>query len=117
MTSISLTAAATGKADAVVVGVHSTESAKGVKGITLAAGAETVDAAYGGSLLKALDALGASGKDGELVKVPSQGDVKAPLIVAVGLGKAPGKGEGADADQLRKSAALPARALTGKAKA
>jgi leucyl aminopeptidase len=121
MTSISLSAAAaaTGKADAVVVGVHSTESAKGVKGIALAAGAEAVDAAFGGSLVKALDALGAAGKDGELVKVPAQGDVKAPLIIAVGLGKAPGKGDGGhvDTDQLRRSAAVAARALSGKAKA
>jgi leucyl aminopeptidase len=117
VTTISLTAAATGKADAVVVGVYSTETAKGVKSIALAHGAESVDAAYGGSLMKSLDALGATGKDGELTKVPSQGDVKAPLILAVGLGKAPAKGESVTADQLRKSAAVAARALTGKAKA
>ena len=117
MTSISLAAAASGKADAVVVGVHSTESAKGVKGLALAVGAEAVDAAFGGSLVKALDAVGAAGKEGELVKLPAQGDVKAPLIVAVGLGKAPGKDEDAGADQLRKAAAVAARALTGKAKA
>src|SRR5690349_21044361 len=116
MTSISLAAAASGKADAVIVGVHSTESAKGVKGLALAAGAEAVDAAFGGSLVKALDAVGAAGKEGELVKLPAQGDVKAPLIIAVGLGKAPGKDEGAGADQLRKAAAVAARALTGKAK-
>ena len=92
MTSISLSATATGKADAVVVGVYATETAKGVKGVALAPGAETVDAAYGGSLAKALDLLGAAGKDGELTRVPAQGDVKAPLIVAVGLGAKPGKG-------------------------
>jgi leucyl aminopeptidase len=117
VTTISLSAAATGKSDAVAVGVYSTETAKGVKGIALAPGAEAIDAAYGGSLTKALDALGASGKDGELVKVPAQGDVKAPLILAVGLGKAPAKGESVSADQLRRSAAVVARALAGKAKA
>jgi len=117
MTSISLSATATGKADAVVVGVYSTETAKGVKGIALAPGAEAVDAAYGGALTKALDLMGAAGSDGELVKVPAQGDVKAPLIVAVGLGKAPAKDASVDLDTLRKSAAVAARALTGKAKA
>jgi len=109
MTSISLSATATGKADAVVVGVYATETAKGVKGVALAPGAEAVDAAYGGTLAKALDLLGASGKDGELTRVPAQGDVKAALIVAVGLGKKPGKGAGLDTDTLRKSAAAAAR--------
>ncbi|GAA1973114.1 leucyl aminopeptidase [Catenulispora subtropica] len=117
MTSISLTAAATGKADAVVVGVYATETAKGVKGVALAPGAEAVDAAYGGSLRKALDLLGAAGSEGELTKLPAQGDVKASLIIAVGLGKAPGKDGGVDLDALRKSAAVAARSLSGKAKA
>ena len=116
MTSISLSATATGKADAVVVGVYATETAKGVKGVALAPGAEAVDAAYGGTLAKALDLIGSSGKDGELTRVPAQGDVKAPLIVAVGLGKKPAKGAGPDTDTLRKSAAAAARSLTGKAK-
>ncbi|WP_194918005.1 leucyl aminopeptidase [Catenulispora rubra] len=117
MTSISLSATATGKADAVVVGVYATETAKGVKGVALAPGAEAVDAAYGGALAKALDLVGAAGKDGELTRVPAQGDVKAPLIVAVGLGKKPGKGEHLSTDTLRKSAAAAARSLSGKAKA
>jgi leucyl aminopeptidase len=117
MTSISLTATATGKADAVVVGVFATENAKGVKGIALAPGAEAVDAAYGGALAKALELLGAAGSDGELSKVPAQGDLKAPLIVAVGLGKKPGKGEAVKPEALRKAAAVAARSLAGKAKA
>jgi leucyl aminopeptidase len=117
MTSISLSATATGKADAVVVGLYATETAKGVKGVALAPGAEAVDAAYGGALGKALDLLGASGKDGELTRVPSQGDLKAPLIVAVGLGKKPAKGDSLSLDTLRKSAAGAARSLAGKAKA
>jgi len=117
MTSISLSATATGKADAVVVGVYATETAKGAKGLALAPGAETVDAAYGGSLAKALDLIGAAGKDGELTRVPAQGDVKAPLIVAVGLGTKPAKGASVDTDTLRKAAAVAARSLTGKAKA
>ncbi|MEZ0108064.1 leucyl aminopeptidase [Catenulispora sp. EB89] len=117
MTSISLSATATGKADAVVVGVYATETAKGVKGVALAPGAEAVDAAYGGALAKALDLVGAAGKDGELTRVPAQGDVKAPLVVAVGLGKKPGKGGHPSTDTLRKSAAAAARSLAGKAKA
>ncbi|MEY9858406.1 leucyl aminopeptidase [Catenulispora sp. GAS73] len=117
MTSISLSATATGKADAVVVGVYATETAKGVRGVALAPGAEAVDAAYGGALAKALDLVGAAGKDGELTRVPAQGDVKAPLVVAVGLGKKPGKGEHPSTDTLRKSAAAAARSLSGKAKA
>ncbi|MEY9890407.1 leucyl aminopeptidase [Catenulispora sp. MAP12-49] len=117
MTSISLSATATGKADAVVVGVYATETAKGVKGVALAPGAEAVDAAYGGTLAKALDLLGAAGKDGELTRLPGQSDVKAPLIVAVGLGKKPGKGASLSTETLRKSAAAAARSLAGKAKA
>jgi leucyl aminopeptidase len=117
MTSISLTAAATGKADAVVVGVYATETAKGAKGVALAPGAEAVDAAYGGSLRKALELLGAAGSEGELTKLPAQGDVKAPLVIAVGLGKAPGKDADVRPDVLRRSAAVAARALSGKAKA
>ncbi|MBW8805149.1 MAG: leucyl aminopeptidase [Catenulisporales bacterium] len=117
MTSISLTAAATGKADAVIVGVYATETAKGAKGVALAPGAEPVDAAYGGSLRKALELLGASGSDSELTKLPAQGDVKASVVIAVGLGKAPGKDREPDLDRLRKAAAVAARSLTGKAKA
>ncbi|NUR57134.1 MAG: leucyl aminopeptidase, partial [Catenulispora sp.] len=117
MTSISLTAAATGKADAVVVGVYATETAKGAKGLALAPGAEAVDAAYGGSLRKALELLGAAGSEGELTKLPAQGAVKASLIIAVGLGKEPGKGDSPDAGALRRAAAVAARSLTGKAKA
>ncbi|NUP48368.1 MAG: leucyl aminopeptidase [Catenulispora sp.] len=117
MTSISLTAAATGKADAVVVGVYATETAKGAKGVALAPGAEAVDAAYGGSLRKALDLLGAAGSEGELTKLPAQGDVKAAVILAVGLGKEPAKGEGPGTDALRRAAAVAARSLTGKGKA
>ena len=142
MTTISLSLTASTKADAVVVGVYSTESATG-RLIALAPGAEVIDAAYGGGLVKSLTALGATGKDGELSKLPSQGDVKAPLIIAVGLGKAPAKPEKTDksgksgkaaksaksdsefgsgsgagtVDVLRKSAAVAARALAGKAKA
>jgi leucyl aminopeptidase len=117
MTSISLSATATGKADAVVVGVYATETAKGGKGLALAPGAEAVDAAYGGALAKALDLVGAAGKDGELTRLPAQGDVKAPLIVAVGLGKKPAKGAAPSLDTLRKSAAAAARSLAGKGKA
>ena len=117
MTSISLSAAATVQADAVVVGVYAAETAEGAKAPALAPGAEAVDAGYGGSLAKALEAVGATGKEGELSKVPGQGDVAAPLVVAVGLGKAPESGGAPEAGALRRAAAVAARSLTGKARA
>ncbi|MEV6012171.1 leucyl aminopeptidase [Streptomyces sp. NPDC051976] len=109
---LSTSAAAALRADAVVVGVT-----KGPKGPQVAPGAETVDKAFDGKLATTLDALGASGAEGEVTKVPAPSGVKAAIVVAVGLGEAPQDGAGFDAEALRKAAGVAARALGGAKKA
>ncbi|NJP44942.1 leucyl aminopeptidase [Actinacidiphila epipremni] len=111
---LSTSAAAALRADAVVVGV-SKAAAKG--GPALAPGAESVDAAFGGKLAATLETLGASGAEGELTKIPAPDGVKAPVVVAVGLGESPADGEGHDPEALRKAAGTAARALAGAKKA
>jgi leucyl aminopeptidase len=91
--------------DAIVIGVLSRDS-----GPALAAGAEDVDRAYGGRLIEALGTVGASGKAGEVTKLPAVGALSAPLIVAVGLGDSP------DAEELRRAAGAAVRTLAGSAR-
>ncbi|MFB8775265.1 leucyl aminopeptidase [Streptomyces broussonetiae] len=114
MTALTLsTAAAPGlRADAIVIGV-----AKGDKAPVVAPGAEAVDKAYDGRLAGVLETLGASGAEGEVTKLPAPPGFKAPLVVAVGLGAAPGKGGAYDAEALRKAAGVAARTLAGTKKA
>ncbi|MDG4862391.1 M17 family peptidase N-terminal domain-containing protein, partial [Streptomyces sp. T-3] len=114
MTALTLsTAAAAGlRADVVVVGV-----AKGDKGPVVAPGAEAVDQAFDGNLGSVLETLGASGADGEATKLPSPAGLKAPVVLAVGLGALPEKDEAFDADTLRRAAGVAARALNGTKKA
>ncbi|MFG2309595.1 leucyl aminopeptidase [Streptomyces sp. NPDC048566] len=114
MTALTLsTAAASGlRADAIVVGV-----AKGPKGPVVAPGAEAVDKAYDGGLAGILETLGASGSEGEVTKLPAPSGFKAPVVLAVGLGAAPEKGDGFDTEALRRAAGAAARALAGAKKA
>ncbi len=91
-------------ADAIVVGVHPAED--GVR----PAGADDLDTALSGRLADSLAALGATGKAGEVVKLPTLGALPAALIVAVGLG------DSADAEGLRRAAGSALRALAGKSK-
>ncbi|MBQ1087884.1 leucyl aminopeptidase [Streptomyces sp. B93] len=114
MTALTLsTAAAPGlRADAIVIGV-----AKGDKAPVVAPGAEAVDKAYDGRLAGVLETLGASGAEGEVTKLPAPPGFKAPLVVAVGLGAAPGKDGAYDAEALRKAAGVAARTLAGTKKA
>jgi leucyl aminopeptidase len=91
------------KADVVVVGVLETS-----RGPRLAAGAAAVDEAYGGRLRATLKTLGATGKAGQVVKVPAAGQVAADVIVAVGLGRAP-----ADPEALRRAAGESVRSSAG----
>ena len=113
---LSTSSAATLRADAVVVGV-----AKGAKGPVVAPGGDGVDAvekAFGGKLAATLETLGASGAEGEVTKVPAPASgLKAPLVVAVGLGKAPSKKESYEPETLRAAAGAAARALAGSKKA
>ncbi|AJT67611.1 leucyl aminopeptidase [Streptomyces chattanoogensis] len=109
---LSTSSAATVRADAVVVGV-----AKGPKGVVVAPGAEAVDKAFGGKLAAVLETLGASGAEGEVTKLPAADGLKAPVVLAVGLGEAPAKGDGYDSEALRRAAGSAARALSGSKKA
>ncbi|OEU88268.1 aminopeptidase [Streptomyces abyssalis] len=110
---LSTSSATTQRADVVVIGV-----AKGAKGPVVALGGETVDKAYGGKLATTLDALGAGGSEGETTKIPAPpAGIKAPVVLAVGLGEAPGKHESYDLETLRRAAGTAARALSGTKKA
>ncbi|MEV0281827.1 leucyl aminopeptidase [Streptomyces sp. NPDC050610] len=108
---LSTSGAATLRADALVVGV-----AKGPKGPVVAPGAEAVDKAFDGKLASVLETLGAVGGEGEVTKLPAPSGVKAPVILAVGLGTAPAKGDGFDGEALRRAAGSAARALAGTKK-
>lgn len=109
---LSTSGAATLRADALVVGV-----AKGPKGPVVAAGAEAVDKAYDGKLAAVLDAVGASGAEGEITKLPAPAGLKVPMVLAVGLGAVPDKDESFDEEALRRAAGAAARALHGSKKA
>ena len=84
MTTLKLTggSAATTKGDALVVGLLG-----GPDGPTLTPGAKPVDKAFKGKLLATLKSLGATGKEGEVIKLPSGGAVAAPVVAAVSAGK------------------------------
>jgi leucyl aminopeptidase len=99
---------ATTKADALVVGTVRTP-----KGAALAPGAEAVDAGFDGQLTQVLRSLGATGKEDELVRVPSRGAVAATVVVAVGLGDAPAKDQPYDRERLRRAAGAAMRNLDG----
>ncbi|MEU5216224.1 leucyl aminopeptidase [Streptomyces sp. NPDC020807] len=109
---LSTAGAATLRADALVVGV-----AKSGKALVVASGAEAVDKAFDGRLAAVLETLGASGAEGEATKLPAPAGLKAPVVLAVGLGSAPEEGESFDAEVLRRAAGVAARALTGTKKA
>ncbi|GAA0605806.1 leucyl aminopeptidase [Kribbella sandramycini] len=72
------------KTDAVVIGV-----VKLGGGVTLPAGTESLNAAYGGKLVEVLSGLGATGKAGEVTKVPGPKPGRSATLIAVGLGSAP----------------------------
>jgi leucyl aminopeptidase len=72
------------KTDAVVIGV-----VKLGGGVALLAGTESLNAAYGGKLVEVLSGLGATGKAGEVTKVPGTKPGKSATLIAVGLGAAP----------------------------
>ena len=75
----------------------------GPDGVALQPGAERVDEAFGGRLAEAVAAVGATGEEGDVARVPSLGALKAPLVVAAGTG-------GAGSELLRRAAGEAARA-------
>ncbi len=106
---ISQSAARTAAADAIIIGVTETSA-----GPVPSPGSEDVNAALGGTLPATLAALGATGKQDEIIRIASGSQLAAPLIVAVGLGKAENlTGNGAGSEALRRAAGAAVRALTG----
>jgi leucyl aminopeptidase len=94
--------------DALVIGIHGSTDPGSLE---LAARAEPIDAAFAGGLVAALRALGATGATGEVTKVATFGALKAPVLVAVGLGERPA--DGVPDETLRRAAGAAARALAG----
>jgi leucyl aminopeptidase len=104
--SVRTTSPRTVGADVVVLGVHG-------DGDRLAVDAAdgALDAAQRRELASVLKRLGASPKVGEVTKLPSAGAVKAPVIVAVGLGD---RGDGPTGlETLRRAAGAAARSVAG----
>ena len=82
------------------------------KGAVLAGPAAGLKAAPTRKLEEALAALGATGKAGDVVRVPGAGIAAAPVVVAVGLGAGPWTDEA-----LRRAAGNAIRSLAGSRRA
>ncbi|MBT8226338.1 MAG: leucyl aminopeptidase [Dactylosporangium sp.] len=108
--------------DAVVIGVYQSEDETGPR-LVLAEGSGSIAAVFDGQdadLPRTLHRLGATGEAGQVTKLASFGVVSAPVIAAVGLGKASGSGPAAaaaaavaPATVLRRASASAIRALAG----
>jgi leucyl aminopeptidase len=94
------------KTDVVVAGVVKTK-----KGLAMAPGGEGVGAAYGRKLQPLLSTLGFEGKPGEVVKIPTAGTLKSPLLILVGLGE----DEQVSPEAVRRAAGVAARAVSNAA--
>jgi leucyl aminopeptidase len=94
------------KTDVVVAGVVKTD-----KGLEIAAGGEGVASAYGRKLQPLLSTLGFEGKPGEVVKVPTGGTLKSPLLILVGLGDS----AKLTPEAVRRAAGVAARAVSNAA--
>lgn len=92
--------AARTRAEAVVVGLL-----QGDKAPSIAPGGEDLATAYGRKLRGLLATLGATGKPGEVLRVPVTDEVAASLIVFVGLGPS------VTTDAVRSAAGAAARAV------
>ena len=91
------------KSDVVVAGV-----VRAKKGLEIAPGGEGVASAYGRKLQPLLSTLGFEGKPGEVVKIPTAGALKSPLLILVGLGDS----EKLTAEGVRRAAGVAARAVS-----
>ena len=91
------------RTDLVVIGV-----ATGKAGALVAApGAEGVAAAYGRKFAPLLASMGFGGTFGEVVKVPTNGAIKAAQLLAVGLGPR----DALTTEKVRRAAGVAARSL------
>jgi leucyl aminopeptidase len=109
VTTLKLTggAAATTKGDALLIGMHNGYPGSATA-LTLTPGAAKVDkAAFKGKLLATLKSLGATGKEGEVIKLASLGATSAPLIAVASAGRLTGP------EQLRRAIGAGIRALAG----
>ncbi len=97
------------ESDVLVIGVIQTPH-----GPVPAPGLTGVDDALGGTLADTLAALGATGEPEELTKIPGGGKLRATLVLAVGLGGAPGDGKPFDAERLRRAAGVALRSAAAK---
>jgi len=97
------------RCDAVVVGLVATS-----KGPTVAEGGEDIAKSYGRKLRPLLTTLGATGKAGEVLRLPGGDATNAGLLVFVGLGK-PGRGGAVSPEAVRRAAGAAARAVTNAA--
>jgi leucyl aminopeptidase len=94
------------KTDVVVAGVVKTK-----KGLAMAPGGEGIGSAYGRKLQPLLSTLGFEGKPGEVVKIPTAGALKSPLLILVGLGDE----EKVTPEGVRRAAGVAARAVSNAA--
>ncbi|MGZ4536030.1 MAG: leucyl aminopeptidase [Nocardioidaceae bacterium] len=94
------------RTDVVVVGVVT-----GPRGLEAAPGGEAVAAAYGRRFEPLLSTLGFHAKPGEIARVPSQGVIKAPLLILVGMGER----AKLTAEGVRRAAGSAARAVANAA--
>ncbi len=92
--------------DAVVVATAPAGGRK--KGVVLVGPASSLRAAPQRKLADALAALGATGKPGDVVRIPGAGITAAPVVVAIGVGAGPWSEE-----SLRRAAGTAVRALAG----
>lgn len=92
--------------DALVVAIAPAGGRK--KAAVLAGPATSLKAAPKRKLEEGLAALGATGKAGEVVRLPGAGIAAAPVVVAVGVGSGPWSDEA-----LRRAAGSAVRALAG----
>lgn len=101
--------AATTRTDVVVIGVATTSK----DAMEVVAGGEEVVKAHGRKWQPLLSAMGFKGKAGEVLRVPTNGTIKAPTLVVIGLGKR----EQLDLTAVRRAAGVAARSLGNAATA
>jgi leucyl aminopeptidase len=100
------------KADAVIIGVAAGPDRRPV----LAPGSHDINTALGRRLVAALVNLGATGAAGETHRVTTLGATAAPMVVAVGLGTPPRRGQPFAAETLRRATGEALRSLAGNRK-
>ncbi|HET8616211.1 MAG TPA: leucyl aminopeptidase [Actinomycetales bacterium] len=98
------------KADALVVGVAR------VDGVPVLVEGPSLPASLRSSLGKGLERLGVTGRADQVVRIPSGGDVAAPVVVLTGLGTASASGRRrprVTPESLRRAAGAATRSLDG----